>query len=233
VIPIDIRNHCRADFSGHSVIFLLILILSPTAYLLAQACPDKVAWTGKYRNYSYHFTITIPAGYKGYWNSAACVNGPDGCVCMSDHGPIIPLTPAPHEPERHIEISAGYATDDETTVAESLDNRLKWTGRASDKGTTEIRKRTTIQLAGSKGQRIAVRYHDAELNTWIIEDIVVLLRNGVEYSLALRTHEQNHQHDRPIFEHTLATFAFTLRGTRRSTFPFDRDSSQALNRARQ
>src|SRR6266540_2267427 len=45
-------------------------------------CPDDRAWTGRYRNYVYGFSIVIPRGLKGYWNSARCA--PDeklGCVC--------------------------------------------------------------------------------------------------------------------------------------------------------
>jgi hypothetical protein len=37
-------------------------------------CPDDKAWTGEYRSYSYGFTIVIPRGLKGFWNSARCVS---------------------------------------------------------------------------------------------------------------------------------------------------------------
>src|SRR6266436_3113221 len=56
-------------------------------------CPDDKTYTGAYRNPQYGFSIVIPAGLKGYWNSARCA--PDekyGCVCMGDHGRFIPLS---------------------------------------------------------------------------------------------------------------------------------------------
>ena len=44
---------------------------------------------------------------------------------MSDHGRIIPLTPEPYEPERHIEVYAGSAADlDEPTLALEVARRL-------------------------------------------------------------------------------------------------------------
>src|SRR5437899_7285629 len=55
-----------------------------------ETCPDTRGWTGKYTNHSYGFAITIPSHLQGFWNSARCVSGPDGCTCMSDHGRIIP-----------------------------------------------------------------------------------------------------------------------------------------------
>src|SRR5579862_341959 len=64
----------------------------------ASVCPDDIGWTGKYTNHSYGFAVTIPQRLTGYWNSPPCSKGPDGYICMSDHGRIIPLTPEPHEP---------------------------------------------------------------------------------------------------------------------------------------
>src|SRR5438105_15941925 len=56
-------------------------------------CPDDKTYTGRYRNLNYGFSIVIPAGLKGYWNSARCA--PDekySCVCFPDHGRFIPLS---------------------------------------------------------------------------------------------------------------------------------------------
>ena len=70
-----------------------------------ELCPDQKVYTGKYRNRFYGFSIVIPAGLKGYWNSARCVKTGEGCVCMSDHGRVIPLSD-----DAHIEAYAGYET---------------------------------------------------------------------------------------------------------------------------
>jgi hypothetical protein len=76
-------------------------------------CPDQRAWTGRYRNYVYGFSIVIPRGLKGYWNSARCA--PDekyGCVCMGDHGRFIPLSN-----DAHIEAFVGYQMEPESVEA--------------------------------------------------------------------------------------------------------------------
>jgi hypothetical protein len=175
-------------------------------------CPDDKAWTGRYRNYSYGFTIVIPRGMKGFWNSASCVSRPDGCTCMQDHGRIIPLTPEPSEPERYIEAYADNGADlDESTVAEAVKSHLRGIRERSREKSVQIRKRTGITLASLKGERAAVRYYDAKLQAWMMEDFVELLRGGVEYSLYLRTPEKTYEHDRGVFDTVVASFALSKR----------------------
>jgi hypothetical protein len=175
-------------------------------------CPDDKAWTGKYRNYSYGFTIVILRGLKGFWNSARCVSRPDGCTCMQDHGRTIPLTPDPSEPERFIEAYADNGADlDEPTVAEAVKSHLRGIQERSREKSVQIRKRTGITLASLKGERAAVRYYDAKLQAWMMEDFVELLRGGVEYSLYLRTPEETYEHDRGVFDTVVASFALSKR----------------------
>jgi len=177
----------------------------------AVPCPDTVAWAGKYVNYSYGFSVVIPKGLKGFWNSAVCVPGPDGCTCMSDHGRIIPLTAEPYEPDRHIEVYAGYAADlDEPTVKQEVDRRLKRIGKRSREGSLSVLKQSNITLAGLKSQRVVVRYYDNKLNQSMVEDFIEALRRGdVEYSLYLRTSDRAYEHDRKVFDSVIGTF--TLR----------------------
>jgi hypothetical protein len=182
-----------------------------TASPAADVCPDTVPWTGKYQNHSFGFTIVIPENLKGFWNSARCSAGPDGCTCMGDHGRIIPLTAEPSEPERYIEAYAGHSADlDKPTVAAEVRSHLGWIRERSRNKSIQIRKRSYVRLAGLKGQRLAVRYFDKELKTWFIEDFVELVRLGrIEYSLYLRTREEVYQHDRAIFETVISSFALT------------------------
>ena len=176
------------------------------------ACPDDKAWTGKYRNYSYGFTIVIPTGLIGFWNSASCVSHPDGCICMQDHGRIIPLTPEPSKPERYIEAYADNGADlDEPTVPEAVKSHLGWIRERSFEKRMQVRKRNGVTLAGLKGERVLVRYYDAKLQAWMMEDFVELLRGGVEYSLYLRTPEKTYEHDRGAFDTVVASFALSKR----------------------
>lgn len=81
---------------------------APTPAPAPVVCPDKLVTTGAYRNFSYGFTVTLPASLHGHWNSAECFYDAAlrDCVCLSDHGRDIPLGP-----EGRIVIFAEYASD--------------------------------------------------------------------------------------------------------------------------
>jgi hypothetical protein len=182
-------------------------VASPTSQ--ASACPDDRAWSGKYRNYSYGFSIVIPKNLKGFWNSPACVANSDGCVCMQDHGRIIPLSDERDGPDRLMEAYAGNL--DNSTLVQAVKSELGSIRESGRKNSFHIRKRFPIQLSGRKGERVVVRYFDGKANQWMIEDFVELLRGGVEYSLYLRTPEGTYEHDRRIFDTLIASFVFTKR----------------------
>jgi hypothetical protein len=175
------------------------------------ACPDTVPWTGKYRNHSFGFIIEIPKPLKGFWNSAVCVAGPDGCTCMGDHGRIVPLSNPPYEPERHIEIYAGHASDlDKPTVGAEVASRLRQIHERNPNHRVYVLKRSHIMLSGLRGERVLVRYFDEKLKRWWKEDFIELVRKGsIEYSLYLRTGEHLYQHDKIIFEKIISSFVLT------------------------
>jgi len=136
------------------------------------------------------------------------VSAADGCVCSSDHGQIIPLTPEPYEPERHIEVFAAWATDTEPSAQRKVDEHLNRIQEKSREQTVEVRSRSTVRLAGLRAPRVVVRYYSTKLNGWLVEDFVEMLRNGVEYSIYLRTKDSSYEHDRATFESVLASFEF-------------------------
>jgi hypothetical protein len=172
--------------------------------------PDDRAWTGKYNNHSYGFSVVIPNSLKGHWNSPRCVDGADGCVCMQDHGRIIPLSTEPYEPSRYIEAYPGYMPDlDDPTAAQLVSLELRSIREESRKRSLQIRQRSRITLAGRKGERVIVRYYDAKLKRWQVEDYVALLREDVEYSLSLVTPGRTYEHDRRIFNAVVSSFALT------------------------
>lgn len=183
-------------------------------YLQQDSCPDTLDTQGKYVNVSYGFSIVIPDDLRGVWNSARCVGGKDGCVCMSDHGRIIPLGTNSKEPDHWIEAYAGFATDiDEPTSQQEVKKRLEWIRERSRKGSVSVLKRSSIVLAGLKGQRVLVRYYDVESKRLMMEDFVELLRDrkqvDVEYSLYLRAPVAAYKQDKAIFEAILRSFALT------------------------
>jgi hypothetical protein len=129
---------------------------------------------------------------------------------MSDHGRIIPLTPEPFEPERHIEAYAGYAIEpEEPTVAMEANNRIDAIRARSRGNRVEVRTRAQIKLAGLEAERVVVRYYDNKLKGWFIEDFIEALRNGVQYSLYLRTNDRSYGRDRAVFESVVRSFVLT------------------------
>src|SRR5664279_6072138 len=110
-----------------SITLALLLLIAPHSDAQPQSaaqqpCPDAVDTSSKYINSSCGFSIVIPAGLKGTWNSARCVAGHDGCVCMSDHGRIIPLSEGQNDTDHWIEAYAGFAAElEEPTLQDAVD----------------------------------------------------------------------------------------------------------------
>jgi hypothetical protein len=178
-----------------------------------EQCPDTHAWTGKYENRSYGFSIVIPEGYEGFWNSARCFSNSDGCTCMSDHGRIIPLSHEPYEDERHIEAYASHGAElDEPTVTQAVTQRLRQIAEHSRRHSLTVRKRSAVTVAGVRGERVVVSYYDKRMKAWLVEDFIALLKDGDEFSLYLRTPAKNYERDRHIFEGVVVSFAFERPG---------------------
>jgi hypothetical protein len=183
------------------------------ADLWAKECPDTHPWTGKYQNFSYGFSMVVPEGYAGFWNSARCVSGTDGCVCMSDHGRIVPLSHKPYEKERHMEVYASHGAElDNPTVAAAVAENLSSIRKRSRRHTLMIRRRKRVSVAGTRGQRVLVRYYDKQLGAWLLEDFIKLINNGDEYSIYLRTSVKNYKHYKCILDKIARSFTFTESG---------------------
>ena len=207
----------KRRIAGLGVLFFALCVCGQLAATLPQAaeqeaCPDTLDTKGTYQNQSYGFSIVIPSELKGVWNSARCVSGKDGCVCMSDHGRIIPLATDPTESDHWIEAYAGFATDiDEPTTEQEVEKRLEWIRERSRAGSVSVSHRSNVVLGGLKGRRVIVRYYDKESKRVMVEDFVELLRGrkdvDVEYSLYLRTPVAAYEQDRAIFEKVLRSFA--------------------------
>jgi len=178
-----------------------------------EQCPDAHGWSGRYENLSYSFTITIPEGYEGFWNSASCSGDAEGCTCMSDHGRIIPLSHQPYEHERHIEVFASHGGDlDESTLAQAMAQHLKWIRKRAQGGNFIVRKRLGVTVDRVRGERAVLRYYDKRMKAWLVEDFIELLKDGDEYSLYLRTPRKNYKHDRQIFNGLIGSLTFEKEG---------------------
>ncbi len=171
----------------------------------AEVCPDQKVYTGKYRNLVYGFSIIIPTGLKGYWNSAKCA--PDekyGCVCMGDHGRFIPLSD-----DASIEALVGYQMEDEWSVTDYEIHEISNLRQKRDVEQVKVLSSTWIRLGRLKGRKFAVQF--SEKNKDVMVDHIIALHKGVEYELILRTTAERYQTDLREFEKVIANWKLTPR----------------------
>ncbi len=170
-----------------------------------EPCPDQKAYTGKYRNFVYGFSIVIPVGLKGYWNSARCV--PDdkyGCVCLGDHGRFIPLSD-----DAHIEAFVGYEMESEWSVIDYENNDVSLLKTQKDIEQVKVVGSRWFRLGNLKGRRFIVQF--VEKNKSVVTDHIIALHKGVEYELILHTLAERYQTDKIEFEKVVASWKLTPR----------------------
>jgi hypothetical protein len=164
-----------------------------------EICPDQKVYTGKYRNRYYGFSIVIPAGLKGYWNSARCAKTDEGCVCMTDHGRIIPLAD-----DAQIEAYTGYQMEPEWSVSDYEKDEIADLKKQEGVEQVKVLSSKGVRLGGLKARRFAVQYIEKGKN--MISDRVVALHKGVEYELILHTLDKRYEEDRREFEKVIASW---------------------------
>lgn len=169
-----------------------------------ESCPDEKVYTGEYRNWSYGFTVRIPAGLKGYWNSARCAKDDGGCVCMTDHGRAIPLGR-----DARLEVYTGFQTEPEWTVRDYEKNELAYLKKRAGVRRVEVVSSRAVRLGGLGGRRFVVRFF--ENGRKVISERVIVLHDGAEHSLSLRTTAGRYGADRRQFEKLVASWRLTPR----------------------
>jgi hypothetical protein len=168
-------------------------------------CPDDRAWTGRYRNYVFGFSIAIPRGLKGYWNSPRCA--PDekyGCMCMNDHGRFIPLSN-----DAHIEVFVGYQIETDWSVRDHENHEVS--SLSDDKQNRQINviRSRWFRLGSVRARRFEAHYLNN--NKPMVTDYIVGLYKGVEYELILVTPVERYRADRGQFEKLIASWRLTPR----------------------
>lgn len=137
-------------------------------FLLLQSadCSNKFDVTGRYANEDYGFEVTIPPGLTGHWNSAGCMKDGAACICMSDHGRIIPLG-------NHgwLEAYVGYMNIDGGDLPEKARDDYETFGIDDDE-VTRVRQRffRAARLGALPAVRFQVEYR-RKGRTWIHEEI--------------------------------------------------------------
>jgi len=166
-----------------------------------ELCPDQKAYTGKYRNRRFGFSIVIPAGLKGYWNSLGCSQTDEGCICFPDHGRIIPLSDI-----AKIEAYTAYETLG-WSIREYEQNHIAYLKTNQRLEKVKLMSSKSIRLDKLKARRFIVQY--VERDRGFIEERIVAVHQGVEYQLTLGTPVERYQKDRRKFEEVRRSWRLT------------------------
>jgi len=169
-----------------------------------EPCPDKKTYTGRYHNSLYGFSITIPAGLKGYWNSAACSPAGDDCICFTDHGRVIPLGG-----DAAIDAFVGYQMEVEWSPINY--QRIEVSSLAKEKNVDRVKllRSGWVRLHSLRARRFRVTFMRDHKN--LITDHVLALHKGVLYELILRTSADRYETDRIPFQKIIASWRLTPR----------------------
>jgi hypothetical protein len=200
-------QRCFKTFLG---ILVTAVVLSQPANSQAKVaanppCPDQKAWAGKYRNYTFGFTVVIPAGLKGYWNSAACVPEGNDCVCMSDFGRFIPLS----GDGAFIVAGAEHQIESDETVT-GLEQR-ELASLRERKGVEKVKviRSVWFRLGKLNARRFSAQF--IEKNQTLLTDHIVSLHNGVEYELVFQAPVNKAKQGKRAFEKIVASWRLTPR----------------------
>jgi hypothetical protein len=170
-----------------------------------EPCPDRKTYTGKYRNLNYGFSIVIPRGLRGHWNSARCV--PDekiGCVCMGDHGRFIPLAE-----KASIEAFVGYEVDPEWSLRDYEREDISSIRKDPDLIRVKVLSTKPMRLDRLRARRFVVQF--VEKNHNVVIDHIIALHQGVEYELILRTSAERLVKDEKQLAKVFASWRLTRR----------------------
>ena len=174
-------------------------------------CPDEMATTGYYRNYSYSFSISIPHGLKGFWNSARCVKDERDCVCMGDHGRFMPIDKSSY-------IQVFVEVQNEETVKESIDEEVEFILRTHEekKERADVVTRAPARLGGASATRLMLRYQDAKTGETMLKDIIIggpvdRVHSGWLYSITLVTADKLYAKRKALFYSIIRSWRYRSR----------------------
>lgn len=189
---------------------LSALWLLAAAYAAAAGqCPAGVPTHGRYYN-GYGFTMRIPTGLRGVWNSAGCVQGDDGCTCMSDHGRYLPLDGG----DNGIDIFAAYNAMLYESLHDAVQAELGFARDRARHRYIKVLSLRSAQLGALKAARLVVQYRDKDDGRLIVKDQVLALRrimtNTSEpshfYNVSLFSDRQHYAAHRPLLEQVLTNW---------------------------
>ena len=174
-------------------------------------CPDEIATTGYYRNYSYGFSILIPRGLKGFWNSARCVKDKQDCVCMGDHGRFFPVDGYSY---LQIFVTAQNFETMKETVDYEVESRLRNHKQKNQRA--EVVTRAPALLDGVRATRLTLRHQDVKTGGIMLDDNIICPsvdrdHVGWVYSITLATPEKLYSKRKALFYSIAKSWRFRSR----------------------
>jgi hypothetical protein len=183
------------NYSLPTLVASIAVALMPMAAAAADICPDTIATTGEYRNYSFGFTVTIPHGLKANWNSPSCSigRGTDMCICMKDHGRGISL-----QGGGNISVFATYNTIDDTLPTAVFDDLEMFKGRnsGSEFAVAELGR---YRLKGMRAWRYIARSNQGGEITVREAVVAQTLSSSVEVFIYIEAPESQYESYRPAY----------------------------------
>jgi hypothetical protein len=191
-------------------LFLVVALFWLAAPTHAQAeaeepCPNKKPSIGEYRNLHHGFSIIIPAGLKGYWNSPACDSAGNDCICATDQGRRIPLAT-----DATIEVFAFYdPMDFEFFPPNAEHNEILILRRNKHVSQVKRLRSGWFRLGDVNAHRYAIQFRrDKKM---FMSDNVLVLYEHVVYDLSLHTMADRYERDKKLFEEIIASWRWTQR----------------------
>jgi hypothetical protein len=178
------------------VITIICLLLFNCSNLIAQYCgdfpepdfydSDALTFEGKYRNYTYGYSLTIP----------------DGLVAYGE------IPPAPHhgfgivlswQPRSYVYVSGDYNSMEYESIQDIEQRNLEWLTEDSD---NILSAKTTIgKLGPLKSIRSIVRHTCPKFNAIYVSDYTFAFsEDEILYTISLSTTEDRYEQDKLVIE---------------------------------
>lgn len=158
--------------------------------------PEMDKFTETYSNFVYGYSVKIPKGLVAY-------NAP---APAPQHGYGIVLS---WEPRAYIYVDASYNSSDANNAKEIEDTHLKWLQEESAE-IISIEK-TRSRLGPLSARRYVAKRTCKKLKGIFIEDMTMVLHEGIVYSAGLLTTQDRYLRDKAVLEEMLKTWRLAHR----------------------
>ena len=167
-----------------------ILFLCAFLYVGFAPVDQSKSYAYRHSNSEYGYSVLIPKGLKTRTDPPP----------LPQHGFRISLST---EAGCFIWVDGSYNTFDWVNLQEAVDSHLEW---LKQEGTDYVKIReSSVRLGRLQALRSIVRYKSSTTGKWMLQDLVLALRErksevGILYTCGLKTLESRYPKDKELFE---------------------------------